>query len=227
MKDLATIQYKFFNRSRRSTRGKTQARQQLHKKLQRTMVLRKELATALCILILFTVVRYSESAPLDYECSEEGLTQLVLHPSYLTYISEATKATIDCDAGLDSDPEFVCDWEEPSDICNNDIGGKFVVFIKRITCPDGSSFTLYPNCVPDSCNISEARELLEDTFLSNLNSGCNGEVTVLYGVVNDIPGGGSSQPSVAPAPTSGKGSNKENVLTFIAGKLVLLNLLFA
>lgn len=101
------------------------------------------------------------------------------------------------------------------------------MFIKRITCPDGSSFTLYLNCVPDSCNISEAREPL-DTFLSNLDSGCNGEVNVLYGVI-DGPGGGSSQPSVAPAvsPTSGKGGKKENVMTVIAGALVVLNLLFA
>ena len=187
------------------------------------MALRKELATALSILIFLTVVWYSES----YECTEEGLTQLVLHPSYTTYLPAVTSATITCDAGLDSDPEFVCDWNEPTDICNNDIGGKFVVFIKRITCPDGSSFTLYPNCVPDSCNISEARELLEDTFLSNLDSGCNGEITVLYGVI-DGPGGGFSQPSVAPVvpPTSGKGSKNGNILTFVAGALVLLNLLF-
>ena len=187
---------------------------------------------------LSLLVHYSHSAPSNYECSEEGLTQLVLHPSYPTYIPAATSALIACKTGLNADPNFECDWDEPADICNNDVGGQFFVFIKRVTCPDGSSFTLYPNCVPASCNVSEARAILEDTFLSDLDPGCNGEVTVLYGVIGD---GSSSQPSIAPAP-AGPGPGpvpspttsdgvRENALDvalrFSTIALVLLSLVFA
>ncbi len=172
-----------------------------------------KLKATLCVLFQLPIIGRSAT-----ECSEDGLAEFLSNPLYMDYLPTATSATIDCKTGLDLDPEYECDWSEPTEKCDA-MDGRFFVLSKKVVCPDGTTLTLYPHCIPETCNISEVMDGLSDTLLSDVDSTCDGEVLLLSGIVTP---GGTSQPSVTPVeipgePTTNGGRMKDSILSLATG----------